>query len=164
MTFPVWPPKLDHHELDPYSAELENDLGSESHFETETRSFEHIATSPSSRGLGHRPFTAVTGVRIPLGTPVNPKRPALCGSFWIDRHPNGDRFEPRVRTEASEAGRQTHERSECARRASRVAASQSPWGRQTPTRPPCVGVLVFDVPIGGSGPRSTKRVSVLDAR
>jgi hypothetical protein len=26
--------------------------------------------SPSSRGLGHRPFTAVTGVRIPLGTPV----------------------------------------------------------------------------------------------
>ncbi len=27
--------------------------------------------SPSSRGLGHRPFTAVTGVRIPLGTPFN---------------------------------------------------------------------------------------------
>ena len=25
--------------------------------------------SPSSRGLGHRPFTAVTGVRIPVGTP-----------------------------------------------------------------------------------------------
>jgi hypothetical protein len=25
--------------------------------------------SPSSRGLGHRPFTAVTRVRIPLGTP-----------------------------------------------------------------------------------------------
>jgi hypothetical protein len=24
-------------------------------------------TSPSSRGLGHRPFTAVTRVRIPLG-------------------------------------------------------------------------------------------------
>jgi hypothetical protein len=24
--------------------------------------------SPSSRGLGHRPFTAVTRVRIPLGT------------------------------------------------------------------------------------------------
>ena len=24
---------------------------------------------PSSRGLGHRPFTAVTGVRIPVGTP-----------------------------------------------------------------------------------------------
>jgi hypothetical protein len=27
--------------------------------------------SPSSRGPGHRPFTAVTGVRIPLGTPIN---------------------------------------------------------------------------------------------
>ena len=26
--------------------------------------------SPSSRGLGHRPFTAVTGVRIPLGMPI----------------------------------------------------------------------------------------------
>lgn len=26
--------------------------------------------SPSSRGLGHCPFTAVTGVRIPLGTPI----------------------------------------------------------------------------------------------
>ena len=25
--------------------------------------------TPSSRGLGHRPFTAVTGVRIPLGSP-----------------------------------------------------------------------------------------------
>ena len=25
---------------------------------------------PSSRGLGHRPFTAVTGVRIPLGVPL----------------------------------------------------------------------------------------------
>ena len=26
--------------------------------------------SPSSRGLGHRPFTAITGVRIPVGTPI----------------------------------------------------------------------------------------------
>jgi hypothetical protein len=25
--------------------------------------------SRSSRGLGHRPFTAVTGVRLPYGTP-----------------------------------------------------------------------------------------------
>ncbi len=30
-------------------------------------------TSPSSRGLGHRPFTAATRVRIPLGTPMNSK-------------------------------------------------------------------------------------------
>src|SRR5579864_79849 len=29
------------------------------------------AGSPSSRGPGHRPFTAVTGVRIPLGTPCH---------------------------------------------------------------------------------------------
>ena len=29
--------------------------------------------SPSSRGLGHRPFTAVTGVRTPLGTPSHPE-------------------------------------------------------------------------------------------
>src|ERR1700733_3173839 len=27
--------------------------------------------SPSSRGLGHIPFTDATGVRIPLGTPLN---------------------------------------------------------------------------------------------
>ena len=26
--------------------------------------------TPSSRGLGHRPFTAVTGVRIPMGSPI----------------------------------------------------------------------------------------------
>ena len=26
--------------------------------------------TPSSRGLGHRPFTAVTGVRIPVGSPM----------------------------------------------------------------------------------------------
>ena len=25
--------------------------------------------TPSSRGLGHRPFTAVTRVRLPLGSP-----------------------------------------------------------------------------------------------
>src|ERR1051325_9833527 len=32
--------------------------------------------SPSSRGLGHRPFTAVTWVRIPVGTPLryNPRQ------------------------------------------------------------------------------------------
>ena len=28
------------------------------------------AASPSSSGLGHRPFTAVTRVRIPSGTPI----------------------------------------------------------------------------------------------
>src|SRR5688572_28515665 len=29
------------------------------------------SASPSSRGPGHRPFTAVTGVRIPLDTPIS---------------------------------------------------------------------------------------------
>src|SRR6185436_20396840 len=28
------------------------------------------AASPSSRGLGHDPFTVATGVRIPVGTPI----------------------------------------------------------------------------------------------
>jgi hypothetical protein len=30
-----------------------------------------FSASPSSRGLGHCPFTAATGVRIPLGTPLD---------------------------------------------------------------------------------------------
>ena len=34
--------------------------------------------SPSSRGLGHNPFTVATGVRIPVGTP-RPRRPAPSG-------------------------------------------------------------------------------------
>ena len=33
--------------------------------------------SPSSRGLGHCPFTAVTGVRIPLGMPIYMKLASL---------------------------------------------------------------------------------------
>ena len=33
------------------------------------REVECVKAAPSSRGPGHRPFTAVTGVRIPLGTP-----------------------------------------------------------------------------------------------
>ena len=38
---------------------------------TSTKKFEvsEVPKSPSSRGLGHRPFTAITGVRIPVGTP-----------------------------------------------------------------------------------------------
>ena len=33
-----------------------------------------LAASHSSRGLGHRPFTAVTGVRTPYGTPFKALR------------------------------------------------------------------------------------------
>ena len=36
--------------------------------------------TPSSRGLGHRPFTAVTGVRIPLGSP---KQTAYMAVFLL---------------------------------------------------------------------------------
>ena len=32
--------------------------------------FTKLIVSHSSRGLGHRPFTAVTGVRTPYGTPL----------------------------------------------------------------------------------------------
>ncbi|MCU4421669.1 hypothetical protein Q8H44_13805, partial [Acinetobacter lwoffii] len=42
----------------------------------------------SSRGLGHRPFTAVTGVRIPVGTPYSRwqhlnKKPEHCDSGFF---------------------------------------------------------------------------------
>ncbi len=42
--------------------------------------------SPSSRGLGHHPFTVSTGVRIPLGTPAlgSRKEDGLrCSSFFL---------------------------------------------------------------------------------
>ncbi len=37
---------------------------------------------PSSSGLGRRPFTAVTGIRTPLGVPV-----WSCGAVWSARRP-----------------------------------------------------------------------------
>ena len=33
-------------------------------------------------GLGHRPFTAATGVRIPLGMPVNPSYVFIAGVYF----------------------------------------------------------------------------------
>ena len=50
--------------------------------------------SPSSRGLGHRPFTAATGVRIPLGMPALFLRRALLSFYLLDnaaRHRGGGR-------------------------------------------------------------------------
>ena len=38
-------------------------------------------TSPSSRGLGQYPFTVATGVRIPVGTPL--QTPAQAGVFFF---------------------------------------------------------------------------------
>ena len=39
--------------------------------------------SLSSRGLGHRPFTAVTGVRIPVGTPYSKQLKMLLHGLKI---------------------------------------------------------------------------------
>ncbi len=45
-------------------------------------------TRPSSRGLGHCPFTAATGVRIPVGVPKFLKNaPAFAGAFFVFRRP-----------------------------------------------------------------------------
>src|SRR6185437_5937411 len=44
--------------------------------------------SPSSRGLGHRPFTAVTRVRIPSGTPF--ARRLRAHAFAIKASDEGD--------------------------------------------------------------------------
>ena len=37
--------------------------------------------TPSSSGLGHRPFTAVTGVRIPVGSPKQKRHP--CDGVFV---------------------------------------------------------------------------------
>ena len=55
---------------------------------------------PSSRGLGHRPFTAVTGVRIPLGTPKRKKR-TRKGVFFVSVY-RGDE-KPRMGSVSREA-------------------------------------------------------------
>ncbi len=41
-----------------------------------------VTKSPSSRGLGHRPFTAITRVRISLGTPTS-KSSQRCELFYL---------------------------------------------------------------------------------
>ena len=43
--------------------------------------------SRSSRGLGHRPFTAATGVRIPYGMPVSPLKPSGFRGFFVAQIP-----------------------------------------------------------------------------
>ena len=40
-----------------------------------------LNSAPSSSGLGHRPFTAATRVRISLGSPLTLKRIRSCGSI-----------------------------------------------------------------------------------
>ena len=50
--------------------------------------------SPSSRGLGHCPFTAATGVRIPLGTPyASSSRHSVTAAFlFVARFPGRKPF------------------------------------------------------------------------
>ena len=43
------------------------------------------SASPSSRGLGHCPFTAATGVRIPLGTPFEGRQVPRARGTYPDR-------------------------------------------------------------------------------
>lgn len=38
---------------------------------------------PSSRGLGHIPFTDATGVQIPLGVPFKQKKRAVLRLFFV---------------------------------------------------------------------------------
>ncbi len=52
-----------------------------------------VHRSPSSRGLGHLPFTEATGVRIPVGTPQIKTPPQ--GGFFICGIPYGVLREPR---------------------------------------------------------------------
>jgi hypothetical protein len=46
------------------------------------RSFELLHMSPSSSGLGHWPFTPVTGVRLPVGTPI------MISKDWVMLNPD----------------------------------------------------------------------------
>ena len=48
--------------------------------------------SPSSRGLGHRPFTAVTGVQIPLGIPKLLECEKVINLFLLSLDDNKERY------------------------------------------------------------------------
>ena len=94
--------------------------------------------SPSSRGLGHRPFTAVTGLRLPAGTPnkARPQRRPLFGRPTGHENPAG--FDNAM-SGGHRTGRRTVLRSGglepdcgegCADRGGNAKRAQSPWGRQ----------------------------------
>ncbi len=68
----------------------------------DTSDFEQHLGSPSSRGLGHRPFTAVTGVRIPVGTPNNEATATAVAFLFV--FPAGS-AEPLGSTSAPTSGR-----------------------------------------------------------
>ena len=50
---------------------------------------EDSSGSPSSRGLGHYPFTVGTGVRIPVGMPVSAHAAELVAIPWRISRPQG---------------------------------------------------------------------------
>lgn len=65
---------------------------------------------PSSRGLGHRPFTAVTRVRISLGSPLIEKAP-IKGAFSMSDYFKSDlnsrkRVRPQAKGGRENAGEQ----------------------------------------------------------
>ncbi len=101
--------------------------------------------SPSSRGLGHRPFTAVTGVRIPVGTPEysgSPSGPRVWGYSSAGRalawHARGQRFDPAY----------LHQ-TDCSKRGSNhvVVKSRSPSSRGLGHRP-FTAVTGVRIPVG----------------
>ncbi len=62
-----------------------------------TETAQAVSTSPSSRGLGHRPFTAITGVRIPVGTPSRKRYAEVAQLVRVSAcHAEGRGFEPRL--------------------------------------------------------------------
>ena len=49
--------------------------------------FWFLIMPPSSRGLGHSPFKAAAGIRIPLGAQKSPESGDFCRAMeqWINR-------------------------------------------------------------------------------
>jgi len=106
---------------------------------------QHCSTtimSPSSRGLGHRPFTAVTGVRIPVGTPKN-KNAHLVWAFLFFDLPSSERT-PSGSTKHMPGACAWTRGDAAARSRSDAGIGQSETGTiPEVTVPACVSVFVF---------------------
>src|SRR5690606_27496233 len=76
--------------------------------------------SPSSRGPGHDPFTVVTGVRNPLGTPN--KKPTMSQAWWVFYLASPGNFENPLGFDKRHA---THERAGRRRRPEGVSAQSA---------------------------------------
>ncbi len=89
--------------------------------------------SPSSSGLGHRPFTAVTGVRTPLGTPLVPR-------LFRDRNGRGQAVSAQTLVYLQEASLRLPEMRRVLREGKAIAeihpvAPKVPSWKQRPARP-----------------------------